>query len=247
MKICAVQHRPVPGDIAANTARHLSFIELGVKQGADLVFFPELSLTGYEPRFAKLLATNPNDRHLDAFQQRSDAHSLIIGVGLPIASKDKVQIGMVWFAPRVPYRSYAKQLLHADEEPFFAPGANQLLLNVAEHTLAPAICYESLQPKHAADAANFGADIYLASVAKPARAMAKALVHYPVIARKYNMKVIMANCVGPSDNFLSVGQSAAWNNRGDLLAQMGSESEGMVTLDTVTGRATVHLLPSETG
>ena len=34
----------------------------------------------------------------------------------------------------------------------------------------------------------------------------------------------MANCVGPSDNFVSVGQSAIWNNRGDLLAQMDGEA-----------------------
>ncbi|MCL7931592.1 hypothetical protein M8006_16675 [Halomonas sp. ATCHA] len=52
----------------------------------------------------------------------------------------------------------------------------------------------------------------------------------------------MANCVGPSDDFISVGQSAAWNVRGELLAQMDAESEGLVVLDTVGGRASVKLL-----
>ena len=93
-----------------------------------------------------------------------------------------------------------------------------------------------------------GAGIYLASAAKPAAAMAKAVAHYPAIALKYNMHVLMANCVGPSDNFTSVGQSAVWNNRGELLAQMDSESAGAVIWDTVTGRATIlYLLTPERG
>lgn len=244
MKICAVQHRPIAGDIAANTAKHLKFIELAIAQSADLVFFPELSLTGYEPCLAKSLATDKSDSRLDIFQQRSDARNIIIGVGLPISAGCEVQIGMVWFSPSGPRRDYAKQQLHSDEVPFFVRGNGQLLLEAAGHTLAPAICYESLQPKHAEDAANAGADIYLASVAKPAGVMAKAVLHYPAIARKHNLHVIMADCVGPSDNFVSVGQSAVWNNRGELLAQMDSESEGIIILDTATGQASIRVSPN---
>lgn len=44
MKICAIQHRPVAGDIAANLARHSELIELAIAQSADLVFFPEPEL-----------------------------------------------------------------------------------------------------------------------------------------------------------------------------------------------------------
>ena len=240
MKICAVQIRPIAGEIAVNIVRHLNFIEFAIAQEANLAFFPELSLTGYEPRLAKSLATDKTDHRLDKFQQRTDAHNIIIGVGLPISAESKVQIGMVWFAPNAPRRDYAKQQLQDDELPFFVRGNGQLMLNVAGHTLAPAICFESLQPKHAEDAANMGADIYLASVAKPARVMAKAVLHYPAIARKHKLHVIMSDCVGPSDNFMSVGKSAAWNNRGELLAQMDCESEGIIILDTATDQASIH-------
>ena len=47
----------------------------------------------------------------------------------------------------------------------------------------------------------------------------------------------LADYLGPSDNFISVGQSAVWNNRGELLAQMDSDSEGMVMVDIVEGKA----------
>lgn len=242
MKISAVQLQPLPGDIASNITRHLEFIAVAAAEGTDLVFFPELSLIGYEPQLAQSLATDTADSRLDVFQQCSDVHNIIIGVGLPICSKSKVQIGMVWFAPKTPRRSYAKQQLHTDERPFFIAGEQQLVLTSSVHKLAPAICYESLQPSHADNAAKLGIDVYLASVAKPTGGMAKAMLHYPAIARQHKMYVIMANALGPCDNFISVGQSAAWSDRGSLLMQMDSESEGVLTVDTLSAKANVHEL-----
>lgn len=242
MKLCAVQIRPTAGDVAANIAKHLQFIELAAAHGADLVFFPELSLTGYEPRLARSLATDEVDPRFDVFQQRSDALGIIIGVGVPLSAGSQLQIGMVWFAPCQLRRTYAKQQLHADEVPFFVEGDSQITLEVADHTITPAICYESLQMNHADKAANLGADVYLASVAKSTNAVAKAALHYPAIARKHHMYVLMANGVGPSDNFVSVGQSAAWDKNGALLCQMDSESEGMVMLDMSNDKACIHML-----
>ena len=242
MKISAVQLQSFTGDIASNITKHLEFIKVAAAQGADLIFFPELSLTGYEPRLAQSLATSITDPRLDIFQQYSDTHNIIIGVGLPISLEFKVQIGMVWFEPKTPRRSYAKQQLHTDELRFFVAGDSQLVLATSAHKLAPAICYESLQPNHADNVASLGVDVYLASVAKPANGMVRAMLHYPSIARKHNMHVIMSDAIGPCDDFISVGQSAAWDKQGELLMQMGSHSEGILMVDTVGGKASVYEL-----
>jgi predicted amidohydrolase len=140
MNLCAAQLRAVAGDVAANAAKHLELIALAVAERADLVFFPELSLTGYEPRLAASLACHHADPRLDAFQQRSDAHEVIIGLGLPLTFESGVRIGMVWFAPGAPRKIYAKQQLHADELPYFVAGDGQLVLKAAGRALAPAIC-----------------------------------------------------------------------------------------------------------
>lgn len=242
MKVCAAQLRPVAGDLVANVAKHLELIELAVSQQADVVFFPELSLTGFEPRLADSLAIDIADQRLDVFQEHSDKANMLIGVGMPISIGSGVSIGMVWFSPGDARRLYEKQQLHADELPYFVAGGKQLVLERSGSRLVPAICYESLQMNHADSAATLAADMYLASVAKPAGGLAKAMTHYPAVASKHNMLVIMANCVGPSDDFISVGQSAAWNGRGELLAQMGAESEGVVVLDTRNGSASVKTL-----
>ncbi|NYS60432.1 carbon-nitrogen hydrolase family protein [Vreelandella salicampi] len=242
MKACAAQLRPIAGDLAANVAKHLELIELAVSQQADVVFFPELSLTGFEPRLADSFAIDIADQRLDVFQEHSDKTDMLIGVGMPISTGSGVFIGMVWFSPGDARRLYAKQQLHADELPYFVAGGKQLVLERNGSRLVPAICYESLQMDHGDSAATLSADMYLASVAKPVGGIAKAMTHYPAVASKHNMLVIMANCVGPSDDFISVGQSAAWNGRGELLAQMDAEAEGVVVLDTRNGSASVKTL-----
>lgn len=58
MKIAIAQTRPFKGDISANIETHKKLIELAISYKADTIFFPELSVTGYEPELAKDLATN---------------------------------------------------------------------------------------------------------------------------------------------------------------------------------------------
>jgi len=232
VRLCAAQLSLEAGKIERNIRKHVAVIDVAVSHQADLIYFPELSLTGYEPKLAKDLATDANDGRLDVFQERADWGNVAIGVGVPIRSADGIRIAMVVFRPRNERLTYAKQQLHADEFPFFVNGEEQLILSMGGHALAPAICYESLQASHADTAARSGADIYLASVAKSQRMVAKAYEHYPQIARSHFVAVLMANSVGPSDDFVSAGQSGAWNSSGQLVVSMSDKAEGFVMFDT---------------
>lgn len=242
MRLCAAQLRPVAGDLPSNRAKHLDLIALAAHERAAVVMFPELSLTGYEPSLARSLAMDAHDPRLHALQHASDLHGILVGVGLPLSSPEGVQIGMVWFAPHATPRTYAKQALHADERTTFVPGHQQLLLEVDGARLAPAICFESLQMEHADRAAELGAHAYLTSVAKASGNAAIAMVHYRAVARKHGMFVLMANAIGLSDDVTNVGGSAAWDDNGTLLAQMGRDTEGVVTLDTRTRTASVRAI-----
>ena len=237
MRICAAQLAAVRGDIAANVGRHLAVVELAASQGADLVLFPELSLTGYEPTLARELATDADDVRLDAFQAQADARRIIIGVGLPTRSKSGPQVSLIVFRPLERRLTYSKQRLHADELSWFSSGDEQLVIDARGHRLAPAICFESLQPEHAAAVAELGADTYLASVAKPHRSVVVAHQHYPSIARRHSMVVLMANGVGPCDDFVAAGRSAAWTERGRVAAELSDHDEGLVVIDTTSGEA----------
>jgi predicted amidohydrolase len=148
MKICIAQTRPVKGNISSNIEAHRRFIDLALTHNAKAIFFPELSLTGYEPALAKKLATTQNDDRLDIFQQISDHNHIIIGLGLPSLSDTQIRISMIIFEPNKPRQTYSKQQLHSDEFPFFDQGAEQLIIKSKCSNIAPAICYESLQTIH---------------------------------------------------------------------------------------------------
>jgi predicted amidohydrolase len=245
VRIGVAQFRPVAGDVAENLRKHLALIDLAASLQAELLCFPELSLTGYEPTLARKLATTIDDPRLDELQDEADARGMSIAVGAPTRSPQGVLISMIVFQPRHSRIVYSKQQLHADELPFFVQGEGQIILKSAGQSIAPAICYESLQDSHADQAADLGAGIYLASVAKPTRGVERAYAHYPAVARRLRMAVLMANCVGPCDNFVSVGQSAVWNSKGKLLAQLDDEREGIVLFDASSGEAgAAHYLPA---
>ena len=237
MKICIAQTKPLKGNIEVNIEAHKRFVELALTNNANAIFFPELSISGYEPELSKKLAINKNDFRLDVFQEISDSNDIIIGIGIPTISVSKPKICMLIFESKKPREIYSKQLLHSDELPYFESGNEQLLIKVNETHIAPAICYESLQTSHAETAFNLGANVYLASVAKPANGVEKAYEHYPAIAKRNTMPILMANCVGNCDNFLSVGQSAVWTKDGKLVAKLDDKSEGILIFDTETETA----------
>ncbi|MBL7745198.1 MAG: carbon-nitrogen hydrolase family protein [Chitinophagaceae bacterium] len=234
MKICAAQIRPVKGNVQTNINRHKELIGLAVANGADLVFFPELSVTGYEPELAKELATDKEDSRFDILQQLSDEHRIIITAGMPIKSEMGVLIGMIIFQPYQPRQLYAKQHLHSDEYPYFVAGRDNVFIKKDEHVISFAICYELFVPEHAALASKKGADIYIASVAKTPEGMMKASPTLSEIAGRYSMSVVLSNYVGHCDNFDCGGNSAAWNNKGILTGQLDEINEGILIVDTDT-------------
>jgi predicted amidohydrolase len=234
MRICAAQSRPLNGDIRENISAHKLMIDLAVSNGADAVFFPELSLTGYEPRLANQLAVEPGDNRLAEFQTMSDANRITIGVGVPIRSGAGICISLALFQPHRRPQLHSKQYLHPDEEPFFVAGQNIPTLSVGADRIAPAICYEISIPNHAERAARDGAGIYVASVAKFVSGVDKALQRLSEIGRRYSMTVLMANCVGVCDGCDCAGKTSAWNNKGVLLGQLNGSDTGILILDTDT-------------
>lgn len=234
MKIGIAQTRPFKGDILANIDKHKMLTELASSLKATAIFFPELSLTSYEPELAKDLATNQDDNRLGDFQQISNDKKITIGLGLPTKTQTGIQISMIIFQPNKPRQTYSKQQLHSDEFPYFVNGDRQIILTVDNKRIAPAICYESLQPNHSDNARDLGAEVYLASVAKPQNGVNMAMTHYPEVAKRNSMPVLMSNCIGYCDNFESVGNSSVWTKEGLLLAQLDGKNEGLLIFDTET-------------
>ena len=234
MKISVAQARPVKAGIQTNIDNHKRLIDLAVSNGAGIIIFPELSLTGYEPKLAKELATNQDDSRFDIFQNISDARRITIGVGAPIKNNGGISISMILFQPHKERQLYSKKYLHPDEEEFFISGQNSAGLINNKPNIALALCYELSVPEHSENAFKSGAEIYIASVAKTVDGVKKAAKSLAGIASKYSMTVLMSNSVGLCDDGECAGKTSIWNNEGLLAAQLNDTNEGILIIDTET-------------
>jgi predicted amidohydrolase len=131
-----------------------------------------------------------------------------------------------------------KSYLHADEEPFFSGKLGITGIRLRGVQIAFAICYELSVAVHPERAFNEGASVYIASVAKSSAGVDMAKKHLSEIAAKYSMTVLMSNAVGPADNFLCGGKSAAWNSRGELMGELDDNSDGLLIYDTENNAVT---------
>lgn len=239
MKICVVQMQSFKGDIEQNIAKHLQFINTAVSHHADLIIFPELSITNYEPSLAQDLATTSEDGRFDTFQTISDEQNITIGIGVPLKTDAGLTISMILFRTNQARLTYAKKYIHADEKPFFISGTNFPTFQLQGTNIAPAICYEISIKKHAEAANQHGATIYVASVAKTAQGVTQAHKRLAQIAKQQGIPVLMSNNVGPADNFVGAGKTAVWDKYGNLRAQLDDISEGLIIFDTSNDETTV--------
>lgn len=234
MKIGVVQTRPITGDIPGNIANHKQWIERAVADGVELIIFPELSLTGYEPTLATALATDQDDPRLDDLQALSDANGITIGVGVPTKHKNGICISLLLLQPHTARHTYSKSYLHPDEEAFFVPGRSCPHVQINQTPIALAVCHEIFVSEHLASALESQPDIYVASVAKFVDGINKALDSLSRVARDSGLPVVMSNCVGFSDGGQCAGKSSVWNNQGSLIGQLNESDEGMLIFDTAS-------------
>lgn len=242
MKICIAQTKSEKGKTQENIQNHLRLIKRAIKSKSDLIIFPELSITNYEPDLAKELAFDIENQIFNPFQELSDKNEIAIGIGIPTKSTEGINISMLILQPNKRKIVYSKQILHSDELPYFVCGNTPVFLNIKGTKIAMGICYETLQPNHFLNAQKQRIDIYIASVAKPKRGIKKAYKYFPTISSKFKTPILMSNCVGHCDNFMSVGQSAVWNKKGELAAQLDEENQGILIYDTESKLAEIEQL-----
>ena len=232
MRIAIAQIEAIKGNIEKNMESHIKWIKESIQNNADIVFFPELSLTGYEPDLAVSLATNQNDTRLDVMQNLSDKNEITIGIGLPTKDESDTFISMIIFQPHKKRITYSKQYLYPPEEPIFKAGKNPLVLNFETEVVSPAICYETSNKAHCEFAKQNNATIYIASVLSSINGIDAELRKLSDIAKNNNLVTFMANYVGKSGGYECAGKSSVWNEQGELIGQLGDNEEGIIIFDT---------------
>ncbi|PMN74072.1 carbon-nitrogen hydrolase family protein [Enterovibrio norvegicus] len=221
LRIALAQLSVTKGSIRANLQKHIELIELAAEQHANVIVFPELSLTGYEPDLLEELAFTSSDESVLALSRLATYHNMVIVCGLSLQNENeagetqgKPYIAAAICQPSRTVSFYRKQYLHEGEATFCARGKDNVMLSVKGNKLALAICADFSDPQHAKDAQEAGADIYLVSALISQNGYEHDSQLLADIAKTHRFPVLLSNFVGETGGWETAGQNRVWDING---------------------------------
>lgn len=232
MILAAAQTKPTRGDIDANLLDHYRLIELAAQNGAQLISFPEMSITGYERENASQLSFKKDDSRLEHLKKLAADNNIVIIAGAPIQIESEMFIGEFIISPDNSVQIYTKQFLHEGEDDFFQSSFDyNPMIDIENKKISFAICADIDNLLHPENACKRETDIYIASIFFSPNGILNAYRDLQNYAQKHKMNVLMSNFSGESWGSPSAGQSAFWNNKGELIGQMNDSDSGLLLVE----------------
>src|SRR5690348_8037384 len=171
MRLALAQINTVVGDLEGNRGRILARLAEAREASADLVLFPELAVTGYPPEDLLLRPGFIRAARRSVAAIAAEAKGITVLVGGPHLDADLYNACFVLADGEV-RRVYRKRFLPNygvfDEDRYFAPARDLLLLHQGETLIGPTICEDLWQPgPPATDLALAGAQLITNISASP--------------------------------------------------------------------------------
>ncbi|HZL55770.1 MAG TPA: NAD+ synthase [Bryobacteraceae bacterium] len=269
MRIALGQINPTVGDIDGNVALCTRFARDAAGRGAELIVFPELSLTGYPPRdlVEKRSFIGRSEAAVNQLAAATKDLPLAIVAGYvghshSATGKQATNCAAAMRAGAVLLRQ-VKILLPTydvfDEARNFIPGDAQSLWKLDRENVALTICEDAWNDKHfwthrlyprdpVDELMQRGGSLLLSINASPFHQGKRALRRemFAALARRHNVPVVVVNQVGGNDQVVFDGSSFAMDAAGNVIASAASFREDLAIVDTVTRQGDLHAnLPDE--
>lgn len=250
LKIVFAQINLLVGDINGNANRIIEESKRAVSEyNADIVAFPELSLTGYPPEDLLFRPGFYSRCHKALLKIQSEKINATLIVGYPDKVGEKyfnkaavIQDGKIAL-------TYAKQDLPNytvfDEKRYFSPGNRPCVFEVKNTKIGLIICEDLWHPKPTQDAIENDAQILLVINASPfdrnkARSRENLLIKRSTMAE---ISIIYGNLLGGQDELVFDGGSMVVSN-GERVQQAAYYQEELMAVEFETN-ATPKIIPKK--
>jgi NAD+ synthase (glutamine-hydrolysing) len=238
LRVAAAQIDVVVGDLEGNRDRILQVYEQAEAAGADLVVFPELTITGYPPEDLLLrpaFVAEANEA-LEKLAARTGRCAAV--VGFPQFGRDLHNAAAVCAHGRV-HGVYRKHLLPNyavfDEQRYFTPPEDPgPLFVVAGVRVGVSICEDAWSPTGPIfTQAAGGAEVIVNLNASPyyAGRLAERETMLATRAADASVPIVYANLVGGQDELVFDGASLVFDEQGHLLARARQFVEDLLVVD----------------
>jgi len=269
MKIALGQINTTVGDLAGNVERMVSMAHEASAQGAEVVVFPELSITGYPPRdlVEKPTFIERSKQSLDRLASETANLNIALVCGYvgranSMAGKNATNSAAVLKKGSILFQQ-TKMLLPTydvfDEARYFAPADNQKLFRLGQTSVALTICEDAWNDKQFWERQLYrrdpvdeliasGGQVLISINASPYHMGKRALRHeiFTAAARHHGVPVVYVNQVGGNDSLVFDGTSFAMSAEGRMIASAASFAEDMVFVDLEQNHGDHHqTLPDE--
>src|SRR5436190_6065363 len=237
MRLALAQINTTVGDLDGNSERILSGIDEAKSAGADLVLFPELAVTGYPPEDLLLRPGFIRAAEESLRELARDARGITALVGFPHFDRDLFNACAVCTGGEVK-AIYRKRFLPNygvfDEDRYFAPARDLLLLEHGETLIGPTICEDLWQPgPPATDLALAGAQLLTNISASPFHLCRdrEREEMFATRARDNSCFIAFCNAVGGQDELIFDGHSLVLDEDGQVLARAPGFEEALLVVD----------------
>ena len=253
MRIALGQINTTIGNLAGNVDKMITAIRAAAARDAELIVFPELSVTGYPPQdlierpsfVARAMAAV--DRLLAETAHLAPA--FVCGSIEPSDDGRRVRnLAIVGQAGKI-IAKQQKMLLPTydvfDEQRYFVPASQEQLLEINGTPIALTICEDAWNDKQfwqrpiydrdpVEELVRDGAKVLVSINASPYNMGKRALRRqiFASAACRHNIPVVYVNSVGGNDQLVFDGSSFALDRNGDVIASAKSFDEDLVLFDT---------------
>jgi NAD+ synthase (glutamine-hydrolysing) len=241
LRVALAQINPTVGDVDGNARKIAARIAEARDEGAALVVFPELALSGYPPEDL-LLKTSFLDRVAAALQElAAQTRGIVALVGFPESAEDVYNAAAVLADGEVAaiYRKmYLPNYGVFDEQRYFQSGAEAGIFELNGIPIGVTICEDIWEPgPPAMTEALAGAQVIVNLSASPYRVGYGHGRERMLVQRAIDnlAAVVFVNTVGGQDELVFDGHSVAVDQDGRILARCPQFEESL-TLCTIDPR-----------
>jgi NAD+ synthase (glutamine-hydrolysing) len=237
------------GDIEGNAQKIITATQTArAEHHADIILFPELTLTGYPPEDLLLRADLYERINAVLPAIFAQASNIAIVIGYPIRTATGYYNRASFIHDQKITHSCDKQNLPNyrvfDEQRYFTAGPpTACIVEVKGIKIALSICEDLWFPEPVAQAAASGADIILSLNASPF-STDKTTLRESILKKRIqesHLPIVYVNCVGGQDELVFDGGSMVFNSDGEKVAQALFFAEQLLTVKIDPAHNSYHI------
>lgn len=243
MKIAIAQINTIVGNVVKNFEKICLTIEKAKKESADLVIFPELTLTGYPPRdlLIKKSFVEKNIAILNKLVAKTTDIAIVVGF---VDLKDGNLYNAAAFIEnnklvKVYHKMHLPNYDVFDEKRYFKAGTSPAMINFKNKQIGLTICEDIwIDDGPAKTLAEKGAELIINISASPFHA-GKEKIRFNVVAnqaKKNQVPIVYCNLIGGQDDLIFDGRSYVFNKKGNLVQQSIAFEEDLTYITNISDK-----------